>query len=414
MPHSVDETRPAGRFEPPTFSVAELDRDPHGIFRAHRSLTPLIKREDGAYLVIRAGDVERLTTDPRTRQVETEMLLSRGVTEGALFDFFKNSMLLSNGRDHRRRRAPLSRAFAFRLIAELRPRIRAVACSLIDRAYAAGEMNFLDDFAAMLPARIIGEILGLPEADVPRFTGWVYRLACALTASFTRDDVPQVETAARHLTAYVAELLAGRRAAPSNDFLTSYATAVEEEGNLSPIETLVQIVTVILAGSDTTRAAMAMQVALLLQHREQWDAVCSDTGLIPGAVSEALRYEPSVASFPRFTLEDIEIDACLVPRNRLISLSTMSAMRDAARYAEPDSFNIWRTDHPIRHAVFGGGVHRCLGETLAKAELEEGLTALTERLPQLQLAGNPPRIQGHAGIRRVDGMRVSWPRRESI
>ena len=410
MPQSIDENRRAGQFEPPTFSVAALDRDPHGIFRAHRSITPLIKREDGAYLAIRADDVERLATDPRTRQVETEMLPSRGVTEGALFDFFKNTMLLSNGPEHRRRRAPLSRAFAFRLIAELRPRIRSVAGGLIDRACAAGEMNFLDDFAAVLPARIIGEILGLPEADVPRFTGWVYQLAGALNASFTRDAVPQIETAARHLTAYVAELLAGRRAAPSDDFLTSYASAVDQEGNLSPIETLVQIVTVILAGSDTTRAAMAMQVALLLQHREQWDAVCGDTRLIPGAVAEALRYEPAVGSFPRFTLEDIEIDGCLVPGNRLISLSTLSAMRDAARYTEPDSFNIWRMDHPHRHPVFGGGVHRCLGETLAKAELEEGLAALVERLPQLQLAGNPPTIHGHAGIRRVDGMRVSWPR----
>jgi cytochrome P450 len=410
MAHSVDENRPAARFEPPTFSVAALDRDPHGIFRAHRSLTPLLKREDGAYMAIRAGDVERLASDPRTRQVETEMLPSRGVTEGALFDFFKNTMLLSNGPDHRRRRAPLSRAFAFRLIAELRPRIRTIAGSLIDGAYAAGEMNFLDDFAALLPARIIGEILGLPAADVPRFTGWVYQLAGALNASFTRDEVPRIDAAARHLTAYVAELLAGRRAAPRDDFLTSYATAVHQEGNLSPIETLVQIVTVILAGSDTTRAAMAMLVALLLQHREQWNAVCREPELIPDAVSEALRYEPPVGSFPRFTLEDIEIDGCLVPRDRLISLSTLSAMRDPARYAEPDSFNIRRTDQPRRHPVFGGGVHRCLGETLAKAELEEGLAALVERLPQLRLAGNPPTIQGHAGIRRVDGMRVSWPR----
>ena len=124
MPLS-DENRRADRSEPPTISTAVLDRDPHGVFRRHRILTPLIKREDGAYVVILAEDVERLATDPRTRQVETELLQSRGVTEGALFDFYKNSMLFSNGPDHRRRRAPLSRVFASRLIAELRPRMRA-------------------------------------------------------------------------------------------------------------------------------------------------------------------------------------------------------------------------------------------------------------------------------------------------
>ena len=402
------ESHEAGRFEPPTVSIAALDRDPHELFRHHRTLTPLIKREDGAYVAIRAVDIERLATDPRTRQVETELVQSRGVTEGALFDFHKNSMLLSNGPDHRRRRAPLSRAFAFRLICELRPRMRAFAEKLIDSAYAQGEMNFLDHFAGALPAGIISEILGLPEGDVPRFTGWVYQVSRSLSASFTREDVPETDTAARHLTAYVSELLASRRTAPRNDFLTSYAIAVEQEGNLSPIETLIQIVTVILAGSDTTRAAMTMQIALLLQHRDQWDAVCRDTALIPGAVSEALRYEPAVGSFARFTLEDLDVDGYFVPCDRVISLSTLSALRDPALYAEPDTFNIRRTDHPRRHLVFGAGVHRCLGEVLARAELEEGLAALVERLPQLQIAGHAPTLHGHAGIRRVDAMRVSW------
>jgi cytochrome P450 len=391
-------------------TTAALDLDPHGVFRRHRILAPLIKREDGSYVAILAEDVERLATDPRTRQVETELLQSRGVTEGALFDFYKNSMLLSNGPDHRRRRAPLSRVFASRLIAELRPRMRAIAERLIDSVYAQGEMDFLGQFAALLPARIISEILGLPETDVPRFTGWVYQVSRALSASFTREEVPEIDTAAGHLTDYVSELLASRRAAPRNDFLTSYAVAAEQEGNLSPIETLIQIVTVILGGSDTTRTAMTMLAALLLQHRDQWDAVCQYTGLIPGAVSEALRFEPSVGSIPRFTRQDIEVGGYVVPRDRILSLSTLSAMRDPALYAEPDRFNIRRTDHPRRHLVFGAGAHRCLGEVLARAELEEGLAALVQRLPQLQVTGRPPTMFGHAGIRRVDAMRVGWPR----
>ncbi len=202
-----DDSHSARRSDPPTVSTAALDRDPHGVFRRHRNFTPLIQREDGAYVAILAEDVERLATDPRTRQIETELLQLRGVTEGALFDFFKNSMLLSNGPDHRRRRAPLSRAFASRLITELRPRMRAIAGRLIDSVYAQGEMNFLDQFAAPLPAEIISEILGLPETDVPRFTGWVYQLSRALSASFTREEVPEIDAAAGHLTAYVGELL---------------------------------------------------------------------------------------------------------------------------------------------------------------------------------------------------------------
>jgi cytochrome P450 len=393
---------------PVIVSAADLDRDPHGLFRRYRPLTPVITRSDGTYVVIRAADVERLVTDPRTRQMETESLQMRGITDGSLFEFFRHSMLLSNAPHHRKRRAPLNHAVAARLISDLRPRIRGLALELIDRAGQRRELNFLDDFCALIPAHIVAAILGLPPADVPRFTRWVYSVSRAISASFAREEVPDIEAATSELTSYVGELLASRRAAPRADFLSSYVAAVDEAGDLSPVESVAQVVTVIIGGSDTTRAAMAMQVALLLEHREQWDAVCRETSLVSGAVSEALRYDPAVGSFPRVTLEDIDIEGQVVPRGRIVSLSTMSAMRDPARYNDPDRFDIRRTDHPARHPVFGGGTHRCLGEALARAELEEGLAAVAERLPNLELDGAAPVLVGHSGIRRITGMSVRW------
>ncbi len=389
-------------------ATADLDERPHEIFRQLRPVTPLVRREDGGYIAIRARDVERLISDPRTRQSETELPRSRGVTEGPLFAFFRNSMLFTNGPDHRRRRAPLSRAFAVKLIAELRPRIRAVAEGLIDRVYARREMGLLDEYAALIPARILAGMVGIPESDIPRFTQWVYCMARAITPSFAREDVPEIVDAANQLTAYAHELLANRRATPREDFLTAYVQATDTEGNLSAEEILSQIVTVILAGSDTTRAAMTIQVGLLLQHPEQWEAVCKDAALIPGAVAESLRYEPSVGSIPRFTLEDIDLDGYVVPRNRMLSLSTLSAMRDPAVYSDPDRFDILRSDQSRKHLVFGGGTHRCLGEALAKAELEEGLAALAARLPRLCVSGEPPTVRGYGGIRRVSNLRVAW------
>jgi hypothetical protein len=207
---------------------------------------------------------------------------------------------------------------------------------------------------------------------------------------------------------YARELLANRRATPREDFLTSYVRATDTEGNLTPEETLAQIVTVILAGSDTTRAAMTIQVALLLQHREQWEAVCNNSALTSNAVAECLRYEPSVGSIPRLTLEEIELDGHVVPRNRMLALSTLSAMRDPAVYTDPDRFDILRSDQSRKHLVFGGGSHRCLGEALAKAELEEGLAALAARLLQLRVTGEPPTIRGYGGIRRVSSLYVAW------
>jgi cytochrome P450 family 103 len=404
----VRATRP---YEPPTLSISELDREPHGLYRRLRLMTPFIRREDDSYIAIRSGDVERLYADNRTRQLEMERIREHGITSGFLFDVLEQTMLYSNGTVHRQRRAPLSRAFAFRLITELRPRIRAVAHRLIDRVAERAEMDLVDEYASLLPAHIICELLGLPEDDIPVFTRWVYSMSRSLTFSFAKSDIPQMEQAARNLTEYVQGLLADRRTTPRMDFLSSYVLSVDEAGKLSALETLSQIISVILAGSDTARAAMAIQVFLLLQHREQWEAVCKgDSSLIAGAVSESLRYEPAVGSAPRFTLEDIEIAGFAVPAGRALSLSTLSAMRDPALYADPDRFNIRRADHPRRHLVFGGGAHRCIGEILARAELEEGLAALVDRLPKLQLLGEPLKVSGHAGLRRVSGMRVGWTR----
>jgi hypothetical protein len=325
-----------------------------------------------------------------------------------LFDFFKNTMLLSNGQEHRRRRAPMARTFALKMITELRPRIRAIAAALIDAVLAKGEMNFVEDYAALVPARVLCELLGLPEADIPEFTQQVYALAPVLSSGFMPEQVPKFQAVTAALVRYTDELLQERHARPRNDFLTSYVQALDESCTLSAREALVQLVTILLAGSETTRSAMTIQTSLLLQHPDQWDAVCADSNLIPGAVLESLRYEPSVASFPRVTLEDLAIGDYVVPRGRMLSLSMMSAMRDPAVYTDPDRFDIRRTDHPRRHIVFGAGSHRCLGESLATAELEEGLAVLAARLPGLRLAGDPPVVSGSGGIRKVSPMRVQW------
>ena len=125
---------------------------------------------------------------------------------------------------------------------------------------------------------------------------------------------------------------------------------MDAAGQLSEAKILIQVVGLIIAGNDTTRAGLTALVSLLLQHRDQWQAVC----------------------------------------------------------AELDRFDIRRNDHPRWSVSFGGGPHRCLGEALARAEMEEALLALTERLPDLRLVGAPPRIKGHTGIRGVSPTHLAW------
>lgn len=392
-------------FEPIPVTARKLEADPHGVFRHYRRVTPLIERDDGVYIAIRAVDVERLGTDPRMRQLETEYVLARGVSQGPLFDFAQHTMQLSNGPEHRRRRAPLARTFAFKMIDELRPKIRAIAAELLDECVTQGGMNLVADYCALIPARVLAAILGLPAADIADFTRHLYSLARLLTPRFSGEMASELQSSVRQLLRYVEDLLNERSRHPRKDFLTAYLGVIQEPHGPAPVEALAQILALLVGGSDTTRTALAIQVALLLQHREQWQGVCRNPALVPGAVLESLRYEPAVGSFNRRTLEDVDIDGWVVPANRTLSLSTLSAMRDPVIYSDPDEFDITRPAR--RHPVFGAGAHRCLGEALAKAELEEGLAALIARLPDLQLTGEPPAVVGSDGLRTIQDRRVS-------
>lgn len=384
--------------------------DPHGMFRAARPQGPLIVFRTGGLLAIRAADVVPLLTDPRVRQVGTEGLALAGITAGPFHRFASHTMLLSHGAAHARRRRPAARAFHFSLMEKLRPAIRAAADELLEEIRAGlpadGTFDLRDRFASILPARIIARILGLAEAEIPDFTRLVYAMSPGLSFGLKPEEWPAVDAASAGLFAYCERLLAERRVAPRDDFLTDYLRLVDDSGDLDADETLMQVVSLVLAGADTTRGALTILASLLLATGD-WAAVAADPALAPGAVAESLRFEPSVGSVAVVPLEPVAVGGITVPPGLPVGLSTLSAMRDPDLYADPDRFDIRRTDHPRLHLVFGGGPHRCLGEALARAEMEEGLRALAAAMPGLRLAGRPARMTGVGGIRQVSALPVA-------
>jgi cytochrome P450 len=390
---------------PPVLSFAELNANPHQIYAQLRGHFPYVRREDGVYLVLRAQDIQTLISDPRTRQVEKELLKIRGIESGPIMDLVSSSMLFSNGETHRRRRQPLTRNFAFRMMGGLRPKVKALSQDLLQRALEKGTLKIRDDYAAQIPAITIAGILGIPRSDVPLFTALAYEVARILTTSWTTEDIPAIESATRELTDYCARLIAERRRLPRNDFLSEYVAKVDETAELSPLEAVMQIVSVVLGGSDTTRAAIVIQTGLLLERPPLWEAVRNDPQMIVPTVAEALRFEPSVGSIPRLALEDVLLDGHVIPKGSPMTLSTLSGLRDPAVFDNPDLFDPQRAQ-PRWHPAFGGGEHRCLGEALARIELEEALTTLTTSQLQFGLGSQPLRIHGHAAIRKVDELEI--------
>lgn len=393
---------------PPVMSFASLNAAPHEFYRELRPEFPFVQREDGAFLVLRANDVHALISDPQTRQVETELARARGISGGPVMELVSNSLLFSNGETHRRRRQPLSRCFAFRMMEGLRSNVRSLAEELVTLKLGDGEMKLRDDYAAAIPAITIAGILGIPRCDVPLFTSLAYRVSKVLTTSWTRDDLPDIEAAINELSSYVSSVIEDRRNHPRGDFLSDYVASVDEAAEMSALEAVMQIVSVVLGGTDTTRAAIVIMVGLLLDRRDGlWRALRHQPAMMAAAVSESLRFEPAVASIPRLAVEDIRLDGYAIPKGSPVLLSTMSALRDPEVYVDPDHFNLTR---PLGkwHPVFGGGEHRCLGEALARIEMEEALAALLNSLLDLDLAEQQLSIHGHAGIRQVDELIVRW------
>ncbi len=356
--------------------------------------------------ILRFHLVDTLIKHPNTRQFGKEVMEIRNITSGPLYDWWNLIVLTANGERHTRLRAPLQRTFSFPLIAKLRPRVRALAEDLVDEMAGGGDVDFIDRFASQLPVRTICEVLGVPQADIPVFKRWADTLGYAFS-ELPEELRPEVDDAVRNLSAYAHGLVVERRGAPRDDFLSQLISIIDETGAYSEEELSAQILGLIFAGSDTTRTALSVAVTLLLQYRDQWELLVNQRDLLKNAVDESLRYEPTVASLPRITNTAMTIAQVEIPENSIIVMNMAAAQRDPARYADPDQFTITRTDLARGSIGFGGGPHRCLGEALARTELEEALDVMAERVPHMQLSGGLPNFEALAtGIRRLENVTI--------
>jgi cytochrome P450 family 103 len=381
----------------------------YDVFHALREKTPIVRVPIGMghmTLALRARATDLIVSDA-TRQIETETKLMQGIFDGPIYDFTSRVLLFANGDVHRRRRQPIARTFAFKLMEAMRPATVATASELINERLGKGPIDFLHEIAAQIPARIIADVLGIPRSDLPVFMKWIGDTSASI-GFVDLERRAEIEKSLTEFNEYVDGLLADRRAAPRNDFLSDYCAATAASGDLTEGEIRAQVVGLILAGSDTTRNSLCMTLYQLLSHPDQWRALCADPdGLKKKAVEEGLRFEPVVSGIPRVAVNDMEVEGYLIPAGAIISVSLVSVLRDPDVYAHAETFDIRRTDQQRWHLAFGAGAHRCAGEALARVELEETLATIARLAPNTKLVGEPPQLQPGA-IRTVDQMKVAF------
>ncbi|WP_158284896.1 cytochrome P450 [Hoeflea marina] len=357
-------------------------------------------------MALRASDVMVILSDPRTKPLEgRDYVRIQGVPEGAAARFLRDFFLFGSGAEHRAKRGMFARSFAHGAVRAAQPQIQAVARRIVAELPRGESFDFIDRMAARVPAEMIAAILGLPQSETSYFAPRVYAMSRAVSPVYPIDDHAEIETAVSELFRYVVDHMRIRSEQPRDDLLSRLVADWKDDPVITFSTLVHQVLGIIVGGTDTTRAAFAVLVSLLLQHPEQWTALRDDPSLIPGAVSEGLRYDPSVGSIVRFTNAPVEISGVELPAGVMLRISNMSAMRDPELYAEPDRFDIRRNDHPRLHPVFGAGAHRCIGEMLARIEMQEGLAALVAGAPAMELQ-TAPQLQGFGGLRQITPMQV--------
>jgi cytochrome P450 len=305
--------------------------------------------------------------------------------------------------EHTRYRRLLSGHFGPRRVAELTPAIRRYTEQALD-AMADGEspVDLVASFAMPIPALVICELLGVPPEDR-------HAIQAATAVMNNLDSTPeQAVGAVMSITGTVRGLLARLRAAstPSGDGLLAHAVAT---GDLTDDE-LTNLGMVLLAtGHLPTSSMLALGAFVLLTDPAQRARLAADPELAERAVEELLRYL-SILQFDvrRTALVDVEIDGQLVAAGETVVLALPVANRDPARFADPDTLDLARP--PAGHLAFGHGIHQCLGQHLARAELRIALTALFERFPDLRLAVPASEVptRDRMAVYGVDRLPVTW------
>lgn len=395
--------------EAPLVDPDWLLADPHARFAELRKEHAVIRINERSYYVLRAADVVPLLKDDRTVQVEgRDYVALHRIPEGAMARFLCDVLLFANGQDHRAKRGPFARTFSHQAVRASRDGIRSVARNIVAELPRGESFDFVERMAARVPAEMIASIIGLPVSEASWFAPRIYDMASAVGPIYPIADHDRVETAASEAYDYVEEQMSARLAAPKDDLLSRLVSDWVQTQDMEFGCLVNQVLAIMLGGSDTTRAAFAITVSLLCQRPDDWTALQSDPSLVSGAISESMRFEPSVANVPRFTVDELQIGGVTVPAGVLLQLSTMSAMRDPELYSRPDEFVMRRTDHSRLHLVFGHGPHRCIGEMLARLEMEESLSALVEAAPGIKIE-IAARMIGFGGIRRITPMIVRIP-----
>lgn len=361
------------------FGIYPLEEVPqvYANFAEARAHSPILYNENmRAYHVFRYEDVLKALTD--YNRFSSEAL---GASEG----FLKDTLVSIDPPYHRKLRNLVNLAFTPRAVARLSNRITQIAQEQIDKAREQGMMDVVADMAFPLPAKVIAELLGVPDEDWDIFQRWAR--ADTSDPAAARRQAGQ-RSMFEEMSDYFTALLDERRRHPRADLISDLSVAEIDGERLSQYELVKFCILLLAAGQETTKNLIANAIVCFTDYPDAMERLIREPDLMPRAIEEVLRYLPPVWFLMRRTREEVELAGQHIPANQNVLIWTASANRDATQFPDPDRFDIER--EPNRHLAFGHGIHFCVGAPLARLETKIALPMMLQQLKDLHRVEDVP------------------------
>ncbi|SDR19090.1 cytochrome P450 [Thermostaphylospora chromogena] len=343
----------------------------------------------GTWGVYGYPEAQEILADPARFSSTTMRLVPKGLMPSGEEFSMEGFLTQIDPPEHGKLRKLVSSAFTRRVVADLEPRITALAHELLDAARGRGRMELVADLAYPLPVIVIAELLGVPGDDRPLFKRWAdalfqrdARISLGKSAKEQPVDLRDTWRAWKEMSGYLADHAAERRRRPRADLLTRLVEADVDGERLPDAQVVNFAIILLLAGHITTTMLLGNTVLCLDAFPEQQEKVRADRALVPAAIEESLRLLTPFAALGRATTREVEIGGVTIPPDQLLMVWIAAANRDPRQFPDADVFDPGRDPNP--HLAFGRGIHFCLGAPLARLEGRVALNILLDRFNPLR------------------------------
>jgi cytochrome P450 len=388
-------------------ATPEGRRNPYPHYDRLRALAPVARSGiGGLWFLTGFDDCHNVLRDPRFGKGDPDapLTLLPGAAPRRRLRFAGKTMLLVDPPDHTRLRGLVSREFTPRRVERLREGVERMCDELLDDIADTGEVDLMDTLAFPLPVRVIGELLGVPEADRDGFRPLVLAAAKSIEPDMTEEEFAAADAAGQQQADYFTQLIADRTAHPEDDLLSALIAVRDGTDRLDEEELIATAILLFAAGFETTTNLIGNGIVTLLQHPDQLALLRRDPSLLASAVDEILRVESPVQLDLRIAFDDVDLADQRIQAGDAVVTMLGAANRDPAKIPEPDRFDITRGDVPLMS--FATGIHYCLGANLARMEGRVVLQRLLDRFNTIELVDDEPAWRDRLTLRGLDHINV--------